>query len=534
MAQAAQEPWWRGAVLYQIYPRSFMDADGDGIGDLAGITAKLDYVAALGVDGIWLSPIFRSPMKDFGYDVSDYCDIDPLFGTLADFDVLLAKAHRLGLKVIVDQVYSHTSDEHPWFTESAASREGPKADWYVWADPKPDGSPPNNWLSVFGGPAWTWGPQRRQYYLHNFLAEQPDLNFHHSAVQSAVLDAARFWLDRGVDGVRLDVVNYYVHDAVLRGNPPALFAEPPSWPYRYQRHLFDKSRPETLDFAARLRALTDQYPNRMMVGEIDDDEPLPRQVEYTEPGRLHTAYSFHLLNGQAAAPRLFAEALNAWTSAAGWPSWSLGNHDVPRFPTRLRGPDAPADLTNALLAALFSLRGTIFLYQGEELGLPQAHVPFDQLQDPFAKRAFVGDAGRDGARTPFPWTSAAPMGGFTRAERAWLPLDPRHLRLAAERQVAAPGSHLDIARRLIRLRAEHPALRIGAAQVLPAPDSLLAVAREAGGRRVFCLVNMSAAAIRFAHPAFAGAVQLNTGLAAELASDELRLPPYGAAYLSPP
>ena len=272
------EPWWRGAVIYQIYPRSFMDSNGDGVGDLPGITGKLDYVASLGVDGIWLSPFFTSPMADYGYDVSDYRDVDPLFGTLADFDALLAKAHGLGLKVIIDQVYSHTSEAHAWFRQSAASRDNPKADWYVWADAKPDGTPPNNWLSVFGGPAWTWGARRRQYYLHNFLTQQPDLNFHSAEVQQAILDVARFWLDRGVDGFRLDVANYYFHDAALTDNPPADYGKPPGWTYAYQRHLHDKSQPQTLDFLRRLRAVTDAYPDRMMLGEIGDDDPLARQL----------------------------------------------------------------------------------------------------------------------------------------------------------------------------------------------------------------------------------------------------------------
>lgn len=528
-----QAPWWRGAVIYQIYPRSFCDANGDGVGDMAGITAKLDYVARLGVDGVWLSPIFRSPMKDFGYDVSDYCDIDPIFGTLAEFDALLARAHALGLKVIIDQVYSHTSDEHPWFAASAAGRDGDKSNWYVWADPKPDGTPPNNWLSVFGGPAWTWGPHRGQYYLHNFLAEQPDLNFHESAVQAAVLEVARFWLDRGVDGFRLDVVNYYAHDAALRDNPPAAQTKPYDWPYRFQRHLFDKSRPEALTFTARLRALTDSYADRMMVGEIDDDEPLTRQVEYTASGRLHTAYSFHLLHAREAAPEVFAEAMQAWEKAEGWPSWSLGNHDVERFPTRFGGADAPSALTNALLAALFSLRGTLFIYQGDELGLPQARVPFDQLQDPFARRAFVGDAGRDGARTPFPWTSAEPMGGFTTAAQGWLPPDPRHLPLAAAAQIDRPGSHLDITRRLINLRAAYPALRGGSAEILAAPPGVLAILRAMDTKRVFCIVNLGPRPAMFSHPNLANAVVLNTGLDSDFTGQALRLPPFGGAYLSP-
>jgi hypothetical protein len=295
--------WWRGAVLYQIYPRSFADSDGDGVGDLRGITARLEYVASLGVDGIWISPFFRSPMKDYGYDVSDYCDVDPVFGTLADFDDLLSRAHQLGLKVLIDQVYSHTSDEHPWFEESRSSRENPKADWYVWADAKPDGSPPNNWQAVFGGPAWQWDLNRRQYYLHNFLTEQPDLNFHCPALQDAILETARFWLDRGVDGFRLDVANFYAHDPQLRDNPARESAKPPLRPYMFQRHVYDRSRPETLDFMRRLRAVADSYPDRMLLGEIECEDPLGRQLEYVRgTDALHTAYSFFLLRPEPATP----------------------------------------------------------------------------------------------------------------------------------------------------------------------------------------------------------------------------------------
>jgi len=484
------------------------------------------------VDGIWLSPFFKSPMKDFGYDVSDYCDVDPIFGSLADFGALLDKAHGLGLKVVIDQVFSHTSEEHPWFVESARSRDNPKADWYVWADPKPDGTPPNNWLGVFGGPAWAWSPRRRQYYLHNFLTEQPDLNFHNPAVQDAVLDAARFWLDRGVDGFRLDVVNYYFHDEALRDNPPAAYAKPPGWTYQYQRHAYDKSQPETLGFVARLRALTDEYADRMMVGEVGDDEPLPRQIEYTAgPDRLHTAYSFHLLDGRRGTPELFAQAVQAWSGVDGWPSWSIGNHDFVRFPTRLGGPDVTPEQTDAFMAALFALRGTLFLYQGEELGLPQAVVPFDQLQDPYAKAAFVGDSGRDGTRTPFPWTASDRMGGFTSAAHAWLPLDPRHIAQAADTQIDAPGSHLAVTRKLIGLRAKHPALRTGQAEVLSAPEGVLAVLRTEGTERVLCAVNLGHEPAILMRNDLAGAVLADSGLKAELAEDRLSLPPFGVAFV---
>ncbi len=294
--KAPNNEWWRGGVIYQIYPRSYQDSNGDGVGDLPGITARLEHVAQLGADGIWLSPFFKSPMKDFGYDVSDYRDVDPMFGTLDDFRALVARAHELGLKVMIDQVLSHTSDQHPWFKESRSSRDNPKADWYVWADAKDDGNPPNNWLSIFGGSSWQWDTGRLQYYMHNFLSSQPDLNFHHPDVQQALLDDVRFWLELGVDGYRLDTANFYFHDRELRSNPgrgqpraddPAVDAVNP---YGWQRHLYDKSQPENLEFLRRLRALLDEYPHTTMVGEIGDDDGLGRMAEYTSGGdKLHMA-----------------------------------------------------------------------------------------------------------------------------------------------------------------------------------------------------------------------------------------------------
>lgn len=526
------EPWWRGATIYQIYPRSFFDSNGDGTGDLRGITEKLDYVASLGVDGIWLSPFFRSPMKDFGYDVSDYCDVDPIFGTLADFDALLARAHALGLKVVIDQVYSHTSNEHPWFVESSGSADNPRADWYVWADAKPDGTPPNNWQGNFGGPAWSWHPRRRRYYLHNFLSEQPDLNFHNPEVREALLKVAAFWLDRGVDGFRLDVVNYYFHDAQLRDNPPSEASRTPHRTYLFQWHIHDRSQPENLDFIADLRRLTDLYPDKMMVGEIGDDDPLARQREYTDgPDRLHTAYSFHLLDTRRATPQLFTSALAAWEGAAGWPSWSLGNHDVPRFPTRFGGENPPAARTDGLMAALFALRGTVFVYQGDELGLPQAHVPFAQMKDPYALTAYVGDAGRDGARTPMPWSDVEPMAGFTTADATWLPIDPAHPPLAPAVQERDPSSHLATTRRLIALRKSHAALRIGQVEAVDAIGSVLALLRTAGDEKILCVINLGDDPAEFSHPGLAGGRLLETGLSADLVGEKLILPPYGGAYV---
>jgi alpha-glucosidase len=528
----AQEPWWRGAVIYQIYPRSFFDSNGDGMGDLKGITAKLDYVASLGVDAVWLSPFFRSPMKDFGYDVSDYCDVDPSFGTLPDFDALLARAHALGLKLIIDQVYSHTSNIHPWFVESSASADNPRSEWYVWAAAKPDGTPPNNWQGNFGGPAWTWHPMRRRYYLHNFLAEQPDLNFHNLEVREAILKVAAFWLDRGVDGFRLDVANYYVHDAALRDNPPTNRDQVAPRTYEFQWHLYDKSRPETLDFIADLRALTDCYPDTMMVGEIGDDDDLARQREYTDGHhRLHTAYSFHLLNARHATPGLFTSALAAWDGAAGWPSWSLGNHDVPRYPTRLGGSNPLRAQVDGLLAALFALRGTAFIYQGDELGLPQARVPFNRLKDPYALSSYVGDAGRDGARTPMPWSHTEPMAGFTTAGDTWLPIDPAHQRLASSAQEDDPHSHLTTTRRLIALRKAHASLRIGDCQTLAAAPSVLALLRTSREEQVLCVVNLDATPASFSHADLAGGRVLDTGMEATLNDETLDLPPFGGAMV---
>jgi alpha-glucosidase len=529
--EAKSAEWWKGAVVYQIYPRSFLDTDGDGVGDLRGIAAKLDYVASLGVDAIWLSPFFCSPMKDFGYDVCDYCDVDPLFGSLADFDALLAGAHARGLKLIIDQVWSHTSDRHPWFLESVRSADSPKSDWYVWADAKPDGSPPNNWLASFGGPSWTWSPGRRQYYLHNFLSAQPDLNYWNPQVQDAILEVARFWLDRGVDGFRLDVINFIVHDRQLRDNPPARYDRPPAQPTQFQEHLYDRSRPEALAFIGRLRALMDGYDDRMTVGETVATAALEVQQAYTAgPDRLHTAYSFYLLDARAASPELFAQALRSWSEASGWPAWSLGNHDVARFPSRLTANGDPRQV-RGLLALLLCLRGAPYLYQGDELGLPQAHVPFERLRDPFTIAAYAGDAGRDGARTPMPWRADDPGGGFSSAAESWLPTDPAHLPLAVDAQEADPRSVLRFTRDFLRLRKELPALRFGEANVVTAPAGVLAFERAAGGERLLCLFELAGQAAVFERPDLAGAAALALYADAVLEPDRVRLPPFAVALL---
>lgn len=526
--------WWRGAVIYQIYPRSFCDTNGDGVGDLAGITAKLDYVASLGVDGIWLSPFFVSPMKDFGYDVADYCDVDPLFGSLADFDRLLARAHDLGLKVIIDQVYSHSSDLHPWFAESRQDRTNAKADWYVWADAKPDGMPPNNWLAVFGGIAWEWESRRRQYYFHNFLKEQPDLNFHNAAVQDAVLGCADFWLRRGVDGFRIDVANFFCHDRSLRNNPASGHPAPDK-AYWLQRPLYTRTRPETLAFVTRFRELLDRYPGTMSVAEIAAEDQLGAMAAYTDgPDRYHTAYSFVFMRETFGAS-LFRQSVEDMLarSPAAWPSWAFSNHDVVRVVSRWEraGRRDPA-FAKLMIALLTTLRGTAFLYQGEELGLPHADVPFERLQDPEGKAFWPRHRGRDGARTPMPWQAEAPFAGFSTSE-PWLPIDPGHVPLAVDRQERAPTSLLAFTRGFLAWRRQHPSLRHGAIRFLDVCEPVLAFVRTSAEDAVLCIYNLDPEARRIDCPEHGGGDSLSGhGLAAgTLGNGQIALPGWGAIFL---
>ncbi|MDI4657153.1 alpha-glucosidase [Xanthobacter autotrophicus] len=492
----ADAEWWRGAVIYQIYPRSFQDTDGDGIGDLAGIIRRLDHVAELGVDAIWLSPFFTSPMKDFGYDVSDYRGVDPIFGTLADFDALVAKAHGLGLKVIIDQVLSHTSDQHPWFTQSRADRTNARADWYVWTDPNPDGTAPNNWLAVFGGPAWEWDSRRGQYYLHNFLTAQPDLNLHNRVVQDALLGEVRFWLDRGVDGFRLDACNFYFHDTLLRNNPPFAGESevPRANPYGFQEHLYDRNRPETLDFLKRMRALVELYPGAMTVGEIGEsgERALALMAAYTSGGdKLHMCYSFDFLAEPFSADH-FRSIVARFEAAAAdsWPCWAFSNHDVKRHVSRWHGERRdPVRLAKLMAALILSLRGSVSLYEGEELGLPEAEPAFADLVDPYGIRFWPDFKGRDGCRTPMVWEAAAPHGGFTTG-KPWLPVSADHLPLAVDRQIDAPGSVLQHYRRLLRFRRCHPALVKGGIAFLKSPGEVIAFRRDFGGEALLCVFNL--------------------------------------------
>lgn len=496
------DSWWRGAILYQIYPRSFADSTGDGIGDLPGIMEHLDYVASLGVDGIWISPFYRSPMRDFGYDVADFCDVDPVFGDMADFDRLLVHAHKLGLKVIIDQVYSHTSDQHEWFQQSRQSRNGEKADWYVWADAKPDGSPPSNWQSVFGGPSWTWDARREQYYLHNFLPEQPDLNLHNETVQDAILDTLKFWLDKGVDGVRLDAVNFSMHDPDLTDNPPVSGPAHRGRPFDFQHHVNNQSHPDIPKFLSRLRKLANEYGERFLMAEVGGESAMKEMQEYTsDETLLQSAYGFSYLYAPEITAELVAETQAQWDAqhVHGWPSWTFSNHDAPRAISRWAGEgDGPAMASLSLLL-LVCLRGNVIVYQGEELGLPQADVPFDRLQDPEAIANWPQTLGRDGARTPMPWEHHHHHAGFSTHE-PWLPVDPRHVNLSVDVQEGNPHSTLHHARRILRLRKHHSALGAGDISMVVQEGDLLVFERRSAEETLLCAFNLGQTPIAWQLP----------------------------------
>lgn len=521
--------WWQGAIVYQIYPRSFCDSNGDGVGDLKGITKKLDYVASLGVDAIWISPFFTSPMHDFGYDVSDFYDVDPIFGSLDDFDALIEKAHSVGLKVIIDQVYSHTSHECDWFRESRKDKTNAKADWYIWADPKADGSPPNNWQSVFSGPSWTWDTARKQYYMHNFLSQQPDLNVHNPEVQAELFRVARHWLDRGVDGFRLDATNFYMHDPELRDNPP-LATPNARRPFDLQDQLYNQSHPDILGFVEKLRALMDEYPGSFTVAEIGGLRSLEEMAEYTEGNkRLNTAYSFVFLEAPDLTASVIRSALEDWDkNASSWPSWTFSNHDRPRAVTRWGDGKNRRAFSKMLNAMLVSLKGTAFLYQGEELGLPQARVPFERLVDPEAIANWPETLGRDGTRTPHPWNSDCPSAGWS--SDAWLPVDDAHVKLNVEAQEEDNNSTLHATRRLFALRKNLPELARGEIEFIDTEEPLLAYTRNLDGSSLLCVMNLSedAHALQLSHLENAEILYAES---AELAPSGLQLGGFGHAYL---
>jgi alpha-glucosidase len=483
--------WWRGTVIYQIYPRSFSDSNGDGIGDLPGVTARLDHIARLGVDAIWLCPFFASPQRDFGYDVADYCAVDPVFGTMADFDSLLARAHSLGLRILIDQVWSHTSNAHPWFVDSRASQTAPRAGWYVWADPSPDGSPPNNWLSVFGGPAWTWEPRRRQYYLHHFLTHQPALNLHNPAVIDALLETGRFWLDRGVDGFRLDAIDFLLHDRALRSNPPAPVSQVPTKLFAMQQHLHDMIQPEAMGLLARIRGLMDRYPGTVTLGEISSQPgAFARVVAGTEGNdRLHMAYTLQPLRGGFDWTTVSALVRDA-ASPEGCICWSFSNHDVVRAVSRWDPGQGGSAFARLLMALLLSLRGSVCLYQGEELGLTEATLSEADLRDPFGIAYWPEFRGRDGSRTPVPWSATADHGGFTMGT-PWLPVPNSHRALAVDAQEADGASLLHAFRRFLHWRSGMPALVHGTLQPLTLPEPLVGFVRSYKHQRVLAVFNLS-------------------------------------------
>jgi alpha-glucosidase len=529
--------WWRGAVIYQIYPRSFLDTNDDGIGDLPGITARLPYIAELGVDAIWICPFYTSPQKDFGYDVADYCAVDPVYGTLADFDALVAKAHELGLKVIIDQVWSHTSDEHGWFRASRAHRVGPYADWYVWADPSPDGTPPNNWLSVFGGSAWTWEPRRRQYYLHHFLANQPQLNLRNERVLGALGRTARFWLNRNVDGFRVDAVDFMLHDPLLRSNPavPPPGGEMPVRLFRLQQHRFDMLQPGVVELAELLRRLIDRYyPGITTLGEVSSEEgAIDRIGRYTGAGgsRLHMAYTLGLMK-RPFTRELFLNAIAESSDPEdGWMCWTFSNHDVERAASRWSGGKPSDAFSRLLMVLLLTMRGSVCMYQGEELGLPEARLRFEDLRDPYGITYFPEFRGRDGSRTPMPWTSAARQAGFTSAVQPWLPIPDDHRARAVDIQETDAASLLNVWRRFLAWRKTQPALQSGEIRLHDVPAPLVAFERFNQEQRVLILLNFSG---RPASVPFTKLPSLRPldghGLEAKIDEEALTVPAWGVFF----
>lgn len=502
---ATNKDWWRGATIYQIYPRSYQDSTGDGVGDLAGIVQRMPYIASLGVDAIWISPFFTSPMKDFGYDVSDYCDVDPMFGTLPDFDAIIDTAHAHGIRVMIDLVLSHTSDQHAWFVESRKDKTNSKEDWYVWADPKPDGTPPTNWLSIFGGSAWQWDGRREQYYMHNFLSSQPDLNLHNRDVQDALLDAATFWLNRGVDGFRLDTINFYFHDAELRDNPALPIEErnatiaPSVNPYNHQKHIYDKNRPENLNFLRRLRSVMEPF-GAAAVGEVGDAQfGLEILGQYTTGDELmQMCYAFEFLAQDLPTASRIVSVLQKVDDVAsdGWACWAFSNHDVQRHATRW---NLSTKAQRSFATLIMCMRGSVCLYQGEELGLPEVDVEFEDLQDPYGIEFWPEYRGRDGCRTPMVWQRSNQNGGFSEGH-PWLPVAPEHLGMSVEIQENDPDAILHHYRNAIHFRQTHPALVIGEHDNLRADGNILSFDRLLNDQTIHCVFNLGNLASEFTLP----------------------------------
>lgn len=492
--------WWRRGIFYQVYPRSFQDSDGDGVGDLEGIRRRLDYLAGLGVDAVWISPIFPSPMADFGYDVSDYCGVHPIFGDLAAFDRLVAEAHARGLKIVLDFVPNHSSDAHPWFAESRASRENPKRDWYIWRDPAPDGGPPNNWVSNFGGSGWEFDPATGQYYYHAFLKEQPDLNWRNPAVRAAMKDVLRFWMRRGVDGFRVDVIWHLMKDAEFRDDAENPDYRPGDADIRRVLQTRSTDQPEVHEVVAELRATLDEFEDRVLIGEIY--LPVERLVAYygENLSGAHLPFNFQLILARWDA-RGLARLIDAYEAAlpdGGWPNWVLGNHDQSRVATRIGERQA-----RVAAMLLMTLRGTPTMYYGDEIGMIDVAVPAELAQDPWERNE--PGRGRDPERTPMRWDGSE-NAGFTTGT-PWLPLGPDWRTRNVAAQDADPRSILSLCRRLIALRRD-PLLEAGAYHPVEAAGDVLAYERRLGGRRILVALNLGSAPQPFDLPAEAGQVDI--------------------------
>ena len=521
--------WWHGGVFYQIYPRSYCDSNGDGAGDLPGIISKLDYLAELGIAGIWLSPVTVSPDRDWGYDCADYCDIDPDFGTLDDLDTLIHEGAARGIRVLLDLVPNHTSDQHPWFVDALSGPGAAHRDWYVWADPKPDGSPPNNWMSIFGGPAWAFDEKSGQYYLHNFEAEQPDLNWWNPEVRDAFDDIVRFWFDRGVAGFRIDVCNMMIKDAELRDNPPATKDDPIEVQYAGVKPVYNTDRPEAHDILKHWRAIAGTYyPERLLVGETNV-ERVTTLIEFYGEGRdeLHGGFNFLFINSplHAAAMRAHVEEVEARIPEGAWPVWTGSNHDVSRLATRWAGGDP--DKVRCALMILLTLRGTPFLYQGDEIGLTDGHIEKDDLHDRVGIRFWPYYAGRDAERTPMPWANVA-GGGFTRAGvRPWLPMtDPAVCNVAD--QQSDPDSILSFTKRVIAHRRSSEDLALGPYRSLPAPEGVWAYAR---GTDAVVVVNLSDSAHTVEGVAGTVAVATRAGLEGAVVQESVEVAPWSGLIM---
>jgi alpha-glucosidase len=474
-------PWWRHSVIYQIAVPSFQDSNGDGVGDLPGLLQRLDHLVWLGVGAIWLTPIYPSPMRDFGYDISDYCAVHPRYGTLDDFDRVVDALHARGIRVILDFVPNHTSDEHAWFCESSSSRTNPKRDWYVWADPGPDGGPPNNWLSRFGGSAWEWHEQTGQYYYHAFLKEQPDLNWRNADVRHAMADVLRFWLRRGVDGFRVDASAVLAEDELLRDDPPDPEADENTPPPQRLKHVFSDDRPDTMQYIEGLRRVVDEFGERLLCGEVQGKTERIGHFYGEERPRLHLPLNFALLDSPWSALSLQAE-IDAYVNAIpndAWPVWVIGGHDKRRIASKIGQAQA-----RILAMLLMALKGTPFFFAGDEIGMEQVPIPEDRIDDPFEKRVPGYGLNRDPERVPMRWNGAA-RGGFTTGE-PWLPLGPHVAERNVEKQKQQRGSLLALYRALIELRRREPALTHGDQVPLRSRNDIL-VLKRVGGRDEFLI-----------------------------------------------